>query len=182
MYNRVDGLPPTSNAPLRGGKATIYEGGSRVPAAVIWPGHIPPGTTSEALLTSTDWYPTILDMLSLPKPGNQLFDGVSQVSALKQEGQPRTSVTCFVPHYYPLTGHIPSTYTREGDWKLIRFHADGENGADRFELYNLKEDLGERHDLSVSMPDRVRAMNNHMTLYLNKIGAVLPQPNPGYSH
>jgi arylsulfatase A-like enzyme len=182
MYDRVDGLPPTSNAPLRGGKANIYEGGTRVPCAVIWPGQLQPGSHSDAFLTSTDWYPTILEMLSIPKPAELRFDGVSQVPAFKGTDIPRSNFTCFVPHYYPKPNHLPSTYHREEDWKLIRYHADGENGADRFELYNLKEDIGETKDMSATMPERVRLLNQKIDRYLEDIKAILPQPNPNYAN
>lgn len=181
LFSLIDGVPPTSNAPLRGGKATIYDGGTRVPCAVIWPGQLQPGSHSDAFLTSTDWYPTILEMLSIPKPAELRFDGVSQVPALKGTGHPRSDLTCFVPHYYPKSDHLPSTYHLEGDWKLIRFHADGENGFDRFELYNLMEDVGETKDLAAARPELVKHMNKQISIYLNKINAVVPQPNPYYS-
>ena len=182
LFSLIDGVPPTSNAPLRGGKATIYEGGTRVPCAVIWPGQVQAGSKTDAFLTSTDWYPTILGMLSISKPSGLHFDGLNQVPTLKGLGQPRSDFTCFVPHYYPKSGNLPSTYHREGDWKLIRFHADGNNGADRFELYNLKEDIGETNDLSAAMPERVRRMNQKIDRYLEDIEAVVPIANPGYSN
>ncbi|MDA0347191.1 MAG: sulfatase [Verrucomicrobia bacterium] len=182
LFSLIDGVPPTSNAPLRGGKATIYDGGTRVPCAVIWPGHLQSGSETDAFLSSTDWYPTILEMLSLPKPAELRFDGVSQVPALKGTDNPRSDLTCFVPHYYPKSGNIPSTYHREGDWKLIRFHADGDNGADRFELYNLKNDLGETKDLSAAMPELVSQMNQKIDRYLERIEAVVPQANPNYAN
>ncbi len=182
MYNRLEGIPPTSNAPLRGGKANIYEGGTRVPAVVAWPGQIEAGSRSDAFLTSTDWYPTLLDMASIERPKDHFIDGVSQFPALKGESNPRSEINCFVPHYYPKPGHLPSTYHREGDWKLIRFHADGDNGADRFELYNLKNDIGESRNLASSMSGRVKRMNRKITQYLNEINAVIPIPNPSFSH
>jgi hypothetical protein len=121
-------------------------------------------------------------MLSLKKPSAMLFDGFSQVPTFLGKESPRSSVSCFVPHYYPKPGHLPSTYHREGYWKLIRFHADGKNGADRFELYNLMDDIGETKDLSAAMPDLVRNMDNQISIYLNEINAVVPQPNPNYSN
>ena len=82
--------PPTSNAPLRGGKATLSEGGTRVPCLVVWPGRAKPGTVSDALLSSVDWYPTLLAMTGVePKDGRQHFDGLSQVGPLLgQEPEP----------------------------------------------------------------------------------------------
>lgn len=181
MYAEVDGIPPTSNAPLRDGKATIYEGGSRVPCAVIWPGKTIPGSTTEAFLSSTDWYPTLLEMLGISKPAGRVFDGVSQVDALLGKPGPRESVVCFVPNYYRKPKTIPSTYIRRGDWKLIRFHGDGPQGADRHELYNLKDDIGETKDLAAAHPDLVERLDAEITQYLERVDAVVPVPNPRWS-
>ncbi|MFN0078340.1 MAG: sulfatase [Prosthecobacter sp.] len=63
MYNEIDGTTPTSNRPLRGGKATMFEGGTRVPCVVVWPGIATPGSRSDALVQSEDFYPTLLDGL-----------------------------------------------------------------------------------------------------------------------
>ncbi len=63
MYNEVDGTTPTSNRPLRGGKATMFEGGTRVPCVVVWPGIAAPGSRSDALVQSEDFYPTLMEGL-----------------------------------------------------------------------------------------------------------------------
>ena len=180
MYDRVDGIPPTSNAPLRGGKATIYEGGTRVPCAVVWPGKTKPGSRSNAFLTSTDWYPTLLEMLEIDTPRGVTFDGKSQAPTFLGKPGPRQSVCCFVPQYYPKPETIPSTYIRRGDWKLIRYHCDGDGQSDRCELYNLRDDIGETTDLADRHPRRVEAMNREISEYLTRIGAVVPKPNPAY--
>jgi len=173
MYNRVDGVPPTSNRPLRGGKATLFEGGTRVPCAVIWPDKVKPGSTSDALLSSTDFYPTILEMLGLkPQPG-QRFDGLSQVPAL-------LGGRGFFPHYTPATGNIPGAWVRRGDWKLIRFFCDGPGQADRVELYNLREDIGETKDLAAANPQTVKQLDARLSAYLRDTRAILPEPNPSY--
>ena len=181
MYSRVDGIPPTSNAPLRGGKATIYEGGTRVPCAVVWPGKTKPGSTTDALLSSTDWYPTLLEMLQIPKPANLQFDGVSQVPTLLGRPGPRKSLVCFVPNYFPRPDTIPSTYIRRGPWKLIRFHGDGPQRTDRFELYNLDDDIGESKNLAALHPARVEQMDSEIAEYLKRVGAVVPVANPAYN-
>jgi arylsulfatase A-like enzyme len=180
MYSQVDGITVTSNAPLRGGKATIYEGGSHVPCAVVWPGRIKPGSTSDAFLTSTDWYPTLLEMMGIKKPEGLKLDGFNQVPALLGKAGPRTSICCFVPSYFSRPGTIPSTYLRRGDWKLIRFHGDGEKGADRFELYNLKKDIGETKNLAANNPQLVKQLNAEMDAYLLETEAVVPAANPAY--
>jgi len=180
MYSQVDGITVTSNAPLRGGKATIYDGGSRVPCAVVWPGRTRPGSRSDAFLTSTDWYPTLLEMMEIKKPEGLKLDGFNQVPALLGKAGPRTSICCFVPSYFSRPGTIPSTYLRCGDWKLIRFHGDGEKGADRFELYNLKKDIGETRNLAAIKPQLVKQLNAEMDAYLLETEAIVPVANPAY--
>jgi arylsulfatase A-like enzyme len=64
MYNEVDGTTPTSNAPLRGGKATMFEGGTRVPCVIVWPGITAAGSRSDAIIQSEDYYPTLLEAWS----------------------------------------------------------------------------------------------------------------------
>ncbi|MDG2223100.1 MAG: sulfatase-like hydrolase/transferase [Rubripirellula sp.] len=180
MYDRVDGIPPTSNVPLRGGKAMIYEGGVRVPCAVVWPGTIKPGSNSDTLLVSTDWYPTLLEMLGIDKPTGYHLDGVSQVPALQGKDGPRESFVCFVPNYYPKPGTIPCTSIRSGPWKLIRFYGDGPGRTDRFELYNLDSDIGESKNLAASKPQLVEKLNAAITTYLAETEAAVPVPNPDY--
>jgi arylsulfatase A-like enzyme len=75
MYNEVDGTTPTSNVPLRGGKATVYEGGTRVPCVIAWPGRTAPQSRSEAMIQSEDYYPTLLAGLNLSAAPGQHFDG-----------------------------------------------------------------------------------------------------------
>ncbi|MDP1592090.1 MAG: sulfatase-like hydrolase/transferase, partial [Prosthecobacter sp.] len=89
MYNEIDGTTPTSNRPLRGGKATMFEGGVRVPCVVVWPGIAAPGSRSDALVQSEDFYPTLLDGLQ----SNHLAprDEQSASSASKAPDSPKTS-------------------------------------------------------------------------------------------
>ena len=180
-YNRVEGIPPTSNRPLRGGKATLFEGGTRVPCAVIWPGKVRPGSASDALLSSTDFYPTILEMLGLKAQPGQRFDGVSQVPALLGRRAPRKTACSFFPHYTPATGNIPGAWVRRGDWKLIRFFCDGPDQADRVELYNLREDIGETRNLAPENPRTVKQLDTLLSAFLRDTRAIVPKPNPAYS-
>ena len=85
MYNLVDGGTATSNAPLRGGKATMYEGGVRGPAIVVHPTSIQADSRSDEIIQSSDFYPTLLEMLSIESRPNQIFDGVSIVPALPRQ-------------------------------------------------------------------------------------------------
>ena len=148
--------------------------------AVIWPGKVRPGAASDALLSSTDFYPTLLEMLGLkPQPG-QHFDGFSQVPALLGRRPLRQAAYCFFPHYTPATGNIPGAWVRRGDWKLIRFFCDGPGQADRVELYNLREDIGETKDLAAANPQTVKQLDARLSAYLRDTRAILPEPNPSY--
>ena len=151
-----------------------------MPCAVIWPGKTKPGSKSDALFSSTDWYPTLLEMMQIDKPEDLTFDGVSQVAALQGEDGPRKSLVCFVPNYFAKPGTIPSTYIRRGQWKLIRFHGDGDGGQDRFELYDLAKDMGETKNVAAANPKLVKDLNDQISAYLKRTGAVVPVRNPAY--
>jgi len=181
-FDDLNSIPITSNAPLRGGKATIYEGGTREPCIVVWPGQVKPASKSDAVIQSIDFYPTILDMLGLaPKQGLK-FDGLSIVPALRGAADlPREAIFCHFPHATPATGQLPAVYVRKGDWKLIRFFHDGPGFAHRYELYNLKTDVSETSNLADDMPDRVKELDALIEGFLKQSGAVLPKPNPAYS-
>ncbi len=173
--------PITSNWPLRGGKATIYEGGTREPFIVVWPGVVEPGSRSAQVVSSIDFYPTILEMLGLrPRPG-QKFDGMSIVPSLRGGRLGREAIFCHFPHYVAINGNLPATYVRKGKWKLIRFYADGPNQTDRFELYDLEADIGETNNLAPKMPEKVRELNALIERHLKETGAVVPKPNPRYN-
>ena len=185
MGNRGEGnkhgCPITSNSPLRGGKATIYEGGTREPLIVIWPGVVKGPARSDQLVSSIDFYPTLLEMAGLKRERGRRLDGVSIVAALKGRPLGRDTVFCHFPHYVKATGNLPSTSVRKGDWKLIRFYADNADQSDRFELYNLADDVGETKDLAPAEPKRVEALNKLIDGHLEAVGAVVPKPNPRYN-
>lgn len=181
MYSEVDGVVPTSNAPLRNGKGSIYEGGQRVPLIVVWPGVVEPGSDSDTVVTSVDYFPTLLEMLELQVTEEVAFDGVSLVPLLNGSGTlDREAIFCHFPHYVPATGNLPSTSVRRGDWKLIRFYADGEDQTDRFELYNLTDDPGERNDLSAEKPELVAELDRLIDDFNRETDALLPAANPNY--
>lgn len=177
-----DGLeaPPTSSAPLRGGKATIYEGGTRVPCAVIWPGRTRSDTTTDALLASVDFYPTIIEMLGLERAEDQKFDGVSQVRSILGQSPVRNTAYCFFPHYIPANGNLPGAWVRQGRYKLIRFFCDNPDQTDRFELYDLEKDIGESNNLAPTMPEKVAELDRMLARHLEKVQHLIPRPNPEY--
>lgn len=179
MYNRVDGNPPTSNDPLRAGKATYYEGGTRVPCMIHWPGLTKPGTQTDALLMSTDFFPSFCELLKITAPPVP-FDGKSFAPVLRGESFDRGPLFCHFPHAMGIISPYPASWVREGDWKLIRLYNANDDRSDRFELYNLRDDLGETRDLSAQQPERVRSLRAKLDGFLRDTGAVLPKPNPAY--
>jgi len=164
---------PTSNLPLRGGKGWVYEGGIREPFLIKWPGMAKPGSVCDTPVISVDFYPTILEIAGLqPAPG-QILDGVSLVPLLKQSGtlEPRPLFWHY-PHYSN-QGGFPGGAVRVGDYKLIERFEDG-----RAHLYHLADDVGERHDLAVDHPDRVREMRQLLHQWYRQVDAKFLQAKP----
>jgi len=173
-------LPPTNNAPLRGGKATIYEGGSREPMLVAWPGVVEPGSRCSELVSSVDFYPTLLEIAGIePKPG-QIIDGESIMPLLARSGKlRREAIFCHFPHGLGKL-NAPATYVRKGPWKLIRFYDPNEYFPNPHELYNLEDDLGETTNLADAMPQKVRELDVLIDGFLEETDALVPVPNPAY--
>ena len=182
MYNEVDGTTPTSNAPLRGGKASMYEGGVRCPLSIVWPGVVEQNSWSDAVTQSTDFYPTILEMLDLKPQAGQEFDGVSIVPALKGQEFDRGAIFTYFPHDPKVPEWLPpSVSVHRDDWKLIRIFFGGENGAHRWKLFNLEKDLEEQHDLANSHPEKVKELDELIEQFLVDTHAVRAVPNPRFN-
>ncbi|MCA9248006.1 MAG: sulfatase, partial [Planctomycetales bacterium] len=181
MYNEVDGTTPTSNAPLRGGKATMYEGGIRGPCVVVWPKTIEPGSRSDTVIQSCDFYPTVLDMLGLTSQPGQAFDGISIVPVLQGDAIEREAIFTYFPHAPRVPDWLPPAVSVHcGDWKLIRLFHGGENGAHAWRLYNLRDDEGETHDLAADEPQLVARLDALIETHLTATEAVQPTPNPDF--
>lgn len=181
MPREFHDIPVSSTRPLRGGKAEIYEGGTRVPTIVCWHGVTKPNTTTDALFLTTDFYPTFLQMVGSKMNPDAHLDGVSQVPVLRGGKAVRDEVFVHFPHGAgQRPGSKPSSSLRTGDWKLIRFYADAADGSDRHELYNLTADIGESHDLSGSEPKRFEQLADHMDALLRETEAVVPKKNPDW--
>jgi len=164
---------PTSNLPLRAGKGWLYEGGIREPMIIKWPGAAAPGSTCSVPVISTDFYPTILQMAGLPLRPAQHVDGVSLVPLLRQDGSiVREAIYWHYPHYGN-QGGSPGGAVRAGPWKLIELFEDG-----RLELYNLKDDLGEQHNLAAQQPEKTAELHRMLKDWRKAVGARLPTPNP----
>lgn len=181
MYDIVEGTYPTSNYPLRSGKGNNYEGGVRIPLIVHWPGVADTPSVNNSIVSTTDFYPSFLEMLGLPLAPEAHLDGVSFVSALKSETHDRGPLFSHFPHFVPATMNLPSTSVRKEDWKLYRFYYDTPEQTHRFELYNLEDDLGERHDLSLERPEIVAELDALIDADVRQSGCLLPQPNQNYA-
>lgn len=166
---------PTCNAPLAEGKGWMYEGGTREPLIIFWPGVTQPGSVCDTPVTSPDFYPTLLEMAGLDPLPDQHRDGVS-FAALLRDGTPpaRDAIFWHYPHYGN-QGGTPGSAIRMGDYKLIELFEDG-----RLELYNVRQDIGEEHNLAGTEPGRTAALHRRLRAWREQVEAQIPQPNPHY--
>jgi arylsulfatase A-like enzyme len=166
---------PTSNLPLRAGKGWLYEGGIREPMIIKWPGVVRPGSVCDEPVTSTDFYPTMLEMAGLAFKPEQHIDGLSLVPLLKgTKSLDRGAIFWHYPHYGN-QGGSPGGAVRAGDYKLIEFYEYG-----RLELYNLRADIGEKNNLVERMPRKTAELHKMLRLWRKDVDAKMPTPNPDY--
>ncbi len=163
---------PTSNLPLRCGKGWLYEGGIREPMIVKWPGVTRAGAVTDSVVTSTDFYPTMLEIAGLREVAGQNYDGKSFVPVLRGENVSRGAVFWHYPHYGN-QGGSPGSAIRDGKWKLIRFYEDM-----HVELYDLDDDIGETNNLAEERPEIVRELNSKLDKWLDEVDAKYPSSNP----
>jgi arylsulfatase A-like enzyme len=164
---------PTCNLPLQAGKGWMYEGGTREPYLVRWPGRVTPGAVCRTPITSPDLYPTLLEAAGLPPRPEQHVDGVSFLPLLDGDaGFDRGPVFWHYPHYGN-QGGTPGSSIRCGEWKLIEFLEDG-----RLELYHLATDLSETIEVSAAHPELVLELHRQLTAWRGRVSAKLPEPNP----
>jgi arylsulfatase A-like enzyme len=161
---------PTTNLPLRSGKGWLYEGGIRVPLIVRAPGMTEPGSTCDTPVSSTDLFPTLLELAGAPLQPERHLDGQSLVRLLSGESLPARTLYWHYPHYHGSTW-APGSAIRDGDWKLIEFLDE-----ERIELYNLSSDLGERTDLALEEPDRAQELRADLAAWRAASGAIMPTP------
>lgn len=169
----------TSNRPLRGEKATLYEGGIRVPMIASLPGRVPTGVVCDEPVSGLDFYPTICRVMGVKPPDPATVDG-EDLSGLLFRGTPLPECNLFwnFPVYAdPLTPErCPRSALRRGDWKLIHRYEDG-----GYELYHLKDDIGESRDLSDSHPAELARLRRELEACYERFGAVSTLPdNPEF--
>jgi len=163
----------TSNAPLRDEKGTLYEGGIREPLIVRWPGVVKPGSTCGTPVTSVDFYPTFSEIAGAPRPTGQTLDGRSLLPLLRGKGRFDDRALFW---HYPVYHHSsPAGAIRQGDWKLIEFFEDAAP-----ELYNLRDDIGERNNLAANMPGKTTELHRKLAAWRQSVNAAMPTPNPDF--
>jgi arylsulfatase A-like enzyme len=165
---------PTSNLPLRAGKGWLYEGGIREPMGIVAPGVTTAGTVCETPVTSTDFYPTLLDLCGLSLRPRQHLDGVSLKPLLAGGKLPERPLYWHYPHYGNQGGR-PGSAVRLGDWKLIEWSLEP-----AVELYHLAEDIGEHHNLAAARPDKVAELRSMLETWRQASGALMPTRNPAW--
>jgi len=163
---------PTSNLPLRGGKGWMYEGGIREPMIVRAPSVTQSGEVCDEPVTSTDFFPTLLELVGLPLAPELHLDGESFVPLLRGKSRERDPLFWHYPHYGN-QGGAPTGCIRDGDWKLIEFYEDG-----HVELYNIAKDISESQDVSGQYPDIAKSMKAQLARWREETHAVMPAENP----
>lgn len=155
------------NGPLRDGKGTVYEGGIRVPAIASWPGNIAPSTSSDAVLTTMDIYPTLLEAARARI--TQIIDGTSFLDSVLGGTDPDPNRLLFFSRREGglRFGGKTIEAVRQGPWKLLQ-----NSPYAPLELYNLERDPLETTDLSSAEPDVFRRLAAALRQYVQEAGSV----------
>ncbi len=138
-----------SNAPLTGNKGTVFEGGMRVPFFVHWKGKVPAGRKDSRMVTSLDILPTSLIAAGGALPTERPLDGTDLMPYLTDHLETP-------PHPEIYWRRLNIAAVRKGQWKLIRVDEYGNA------LYDLSTDLGEKHDLAKSHPEKVAQLEKEL--------------------
>ncbi len=174
--------PATDMDPLKGYKGTYYEGGIRVPLFVKWPGVVKPSYSVEPVI-GVDIFPTLCELAGSPLP-EQAVDGKSLVPLLKGKlaSFGERALYWHFPAYLqayngvtdeqrdPLFRSRPCGIIRKGDWKLHQYFEDG-----ALELYNLRSDIDESHNLVQAHPEKAKALLVDMENWRKEVAAPVPQ-------
>jgi uncharacterized sulfatase len=135
---------------------------------------VPAGSVSATPAITHDIYPTLLELAGAARREDQPLDGVSLVQVLANPTHELTRDSLFwhLPHYHHST---PASAIRQGDWKLIEFFETNER-----QLFNLRTDIGESHNLVAAEPARAEKMHFALQAWQEKVGARMPTPNPDF--
>jgi arylsulfatase A len=162
----------TSNAPLRAGKSTLYEGGIREPLLIRWPEVVKAKSVCNTPTCNIDFYPTFLQVIGRKVSRGQHIDGISILPLLKN---PKAALgrDTFYWHYplekpHFLGGHSAGAI-RQGNFKLIEFFDTAQ-----VELYNLADEISEEHNLAAELPKKVSELQKRLAKWRAEVGAKLP--------
>ncbi|NOR76243.1 MAG: sulfatase-like hydrolase/transferase [Draconibacterium sp.] len=175
----------TKQWPLRAGKGAYYEGGIREPMFAYWDGKIKSATKSDVPVSNLDFYPTILEVAGIKKPADKILDGQSILPILKGGELTERPLFWHFPIYLE-GGNIetqdnifrtrPGSAIRLGDWKLIQYFENND-----IELYNLKDDIGEKNNLAETNSEKVKELLTILGNWRTKTNAPIPtELNPDY--
>ena len=175
----ADGGGITDNAPLRSGKGSLYEGGTRDPFIVRWPGVTTPGSSCNIPTIHVDIFPTFLELASAPNP-RQVLDGES-LAMLFRDPAAKLKRDAIFQHFPGYLGSGPGLWRttpvsliQVGDWKLMEFLEDG-----RLELYNLGDDIGETKNLATQMHEKATELHERLVAWRADVKASMPTKNEG---
>jgi len=160
---------PTCNSPLRAGKGWCYEGGIRVPLIIKPASGQNRAEVVDQPVVSMDLYPTLVDLTGIKPVPDQYVDGVNLAPAIEGKQLKRDAIFWHYPHYHG-SGWTPGASIRKGDWALIEFY----EYDNKIELYNLKNDLSEKTDLSKENPEKAKNMLDKLREMQKATGAKLP--------
>ena len=162
------------NSPLKDTKGSLHEGGIRVPLVVSYPAKIEGGQTNSSPVTSVDLFPTLIDLAAVSADHIGKLEGMSLLPLLlEHKNLPERALYWHFPHHRK-DGLTMAAAIREGDWKLI-----WEFESDNTYLYNLKDDLGELHNLSLNYPERRSKMLINLKNWQKRTAAEMPSKNVG---
>ncbi|MBC8434831.1 MAG: sulfatase-like hydrolase/transferase [Verrucomicrobia bacterium] len=183
IYTADNGTYPTKdaaniNGPLRGTKATVWEGGIRVPFIVAGPG-IAGDSVSRRTVVGYDIYPTICDILGISELPEKIEGGSFKHLLGSPDSFPVKRAHGFLvfhwPHYVHGKKSKPDTTIRMGDMKLHYFYE-----TEQSMLFDLGKDPAEQNELAPTMPEKATELKKAMMAYLKTIDANMPTKNPDY--
>lgn len=151
----------SSNAPFRGGKGQVWEGGHRITAIISWPGTIEAGIVSDIPSISLDIMPTILNLVGIDVQPQVQFDGISLYPVLVEQ-KPLDKSRLF---FWDTSNFSKNGYAvRMANWKLVG------SESEKPLLFNLSNDKGENNDLSSKFPRLVKKMQKEYNIWKNDVG------------
>ena len=164
---------PTENIPLRAGKGSAYEGGTRVPTIIKWPGVTKPGSVSDEPVISIDYYPTLLEITGIKgvSAHNANVDGISLTPVLRnaKASLNRESLFWHYPHNHG-GGSRKYGSIRKGNLILVEHYTSGV-----LELYDLNKDLSQQKDLSTELPEKTQELHKEFRAWLKSVGGTIPK-------